>query len=281
MHLLKSSSSVSRVLPCILALILPLCATGMSSVTFAGTDAPEESEALQIFVDLRPGICPNHLRTESPLTVPIAVLGTMDFEVAWLDPGSVRLSREGTVGEVKPVSWIYKDVATAAIGGVCACHKLRGDGLDDLEFYFENRDLVKVLELGGHSDELVPIIMTGSLMTGEAVEGIDCAMVISGIWREDDFGDEIGLFPHIGDEPSVGSFKFGYYTTVSDRITFTIHDVHGGVVAELANMDMAPGIYSAIWDGNSSDRQKAPPGIYFARVCTGMASDTQKITVRQ
>jgi hypothetical protein len=281
LHLLRSGSPVSQALPCLLVVILLLCITGSRSVTFAGTDSQDEAEALQIFVDMRPGICPNHLRVESPLTIPIAVLGTLDFEVAWLDPGSVRLSREGTAGEVKPVSWTYKDVAAAAVGGVCACHKLRGDGLDDLEFYFESQDIVKALELGGHSEELVPIIITGSLMTGEAVEGIDCAMVISGIWREEDFGNEIGLLSHIGDEPSAGNFKFGYYTTVSDRVTFMIHDIQGSVVAELANMDMAPGIYSAIWDGKGPDRRKAPPGIYFARVCTSMASDIQKITVVQ
>jgi hypothetical protein len=281
LNLLRSRSPVKQVLPYILALVLLVCTTGRSSVAFAGTDSGGEAESLQIFVDMRPGICPNHLRIESPLTIPIAVLGTMDFEVAWLDPGSVRLSREGTTGEVKPVSWTYKDVGTAAVGGVCACHKLRGDGLDDLEFYFESQDVVEALELGGLSEELVPVIITGSLMTGEAVEGIDCAMVISGIWREEDFGDEIGLLPHIGDELSMGDFKFGYYTTVSDRVTFTIHDVHGSMVAELANMDMAPGIYSAIWDGKGRDRQKAPPGIYFARVCTSMASDILKITVTQ
>jgi flagellar hook assembly protein FlgD len=79
----------------------------------------------------------------------------------------------------------------------------------------------------------------------------------------------------------VGNFKFGYYTTVSDRVTFMIHDIQGRVVAKLTDMDMAPGIYSAIWDGKGSDSQKAPPGIYFARVCTSMASDIQKITVTQ
>ena len=76
-----------------------------------------------------------------------------------------------------------------------------------------------------------------------------------------------------------GAFKFAYYTAVSDRITFAIYDVHGRVVARLVDMDMAPGIYNATWDGMTQSRQKAPPGIYFARVSNSWTWDTRKITL--
>jgi hypothetical protein len=245
--------------------------------------APIAQTAIEINIDIRPGLCPNHLRLESALTVPVAVLGTVDFEVFRVNPATVRISRDGQEGEVKPAGWAYADVGTPLIGGLCACHKRRGDGLDDLEFSFRISDLVDALALEDQAGKTIPLTLSGTLETGETFEGVDCAHLISGYWPGDESGDEIGLLVSVDEQrgaenpPGGGHLKFAYFTTVSDRVTFMIYDISGRKVAKIHDMDMPPGIYNAVWDGTDSDSLDVAPGVYFARVSNSFASDTRKI----
>jgi hypothetical protein len=219
------------------------------------------------------------MRLESPLWIPIAITGQLDFEIGQIDPESIRLSREGYAEQLKPTGWDYADVGTPIVGGLCACHKLQGDGIDDLEFWFSIKDVVTTFDLAGNDGETVELSLRGNLETGEEIEGSDCAVLISGLWDADGLGDEVSLLPAPESGSTPGQFKFAYMTTVSDRVTFVIHDVKGEVVAILNNMDMAPGIYTATWNGLGRNKEEAPPGIYFARVTNSMASDITKITL--
>jgi hypothetical protein len=234
-----------------------------------------------VVVDIRPGLCPNNLRVESPLTIPIAVLGTLDFEVAAIEPGTVRLSRDGMTQEVEPVGWAYKDVGIPLIGGRCACHELRGDGVDDLELYFSIDDLATTLGLGRSIGEMIPLVLGGELLTGETIEGIDCAVVVGGSWGKGEADDEVRILTHEGKGTAAGGFRFSYCTALSDRVTFAIYDIKGRMVAKLIDMDMAPGIYHATWKTTRADSLGIPPGTYFARVSNSWASDTRKIRVPQ
>lgn len=264
-----------------LSLAALACAVGICPVAPVVAGPAEDPMLTSVVVDIRPGLCPNDLRVESPLTVPVAILGTMSFEVANIDPGTVRLSRAGVAGQVEPVGWAYKDVGIPLVGGRCACHELRGDGLDDLELYFRIADLTATLGLGGHIGETVPLVLSGALMTGEGIEGIDCATVISGPWQGEESGDDIWILAHARDEAAAGGFRFSYCTAVSDRVTFAIYDVTGRMVARLIDMDMAPGIYHTMWNATDHNSLKVPPGTYFARVSNSWASDTRKIMVLQ
>jgi hypothetical protein len=269
-----------------------LCLTGLIPPAIA---AEEAAPLIQVSVDIRPGLCPNHIRLESPLAVPIAILGAIDFELDLVDPESVRLSREGVDGEVKPTGWTYEDVGTPLVGGLCACHKLTGDGLDDLEFWFSIEDIAAALELAERAGEIVPLKLSGRFTTGERIEGADCALVICGPWAHEEFGAEVGLLPDAGGGAGgsqdaaggtgagsgSGKHKFTYYSTVSERVTIAIYDTRGRVVARLNDMDMAPGIYSATWNGRDENREEVPPGIYFARVNNSVMSDTRKFEVSQ
>jgi hypothetical protein len=239
----------------------------------------DEPIPIQICVDIRPGLCPNHLRIESPLTIPIAIIGTVGFEMGQIDPSTIRLTRQATDAAIEPLSWEYADVGTPLIGGRCACHELRGDGIDDLEFRFLIGDVVTAFGLEGHTGELFELNLTGNLMTGEAIEGTDCAVVISGLCEDEYLGDEVGMLMCRAEPPDAKEFKFTYFTTVSDRVTLAVYDVRGRVVATLLDMDLAPGIYTAIWNGMSHDEKRVPAGDYFARVNNSLASETRKITV--
>jgi hypothetical protein len=250
----------------------------------AGNDVAPALSQIAVNVDIRPGLCPNHVRLESPLAIPIAILGGVDFDLDLVDPASVRLYREGVHAAVLPTGWTYEDVGTPLVGGLCACHKLKGDGLDDLEFWFSIPDIAGALDLAAHDGEIVPLMLRGSLTTGEAIEGVDCALVISGNWKNETLGEEVGLLEYEELPRAEGTgrarHRFSYYTTVSERVTMAIYDTQGRVVARLNDMDMAPGIYSATWGGWDEDRREVPAGIYFARVNNSMASDTRKFEVR-
>lgn len=278
---LKPDEVPGKAVVAIISCGLLVCAAGTGVALSAGDGPVDQPAPVWVCVDIRPGLCPNHLRVESPLTVPIAIMGTMSFEIGRVDPVTVRLSREGVAAEIEPAGFAYADVGTPLVGGLCACHNLRGDGIDDLEFYFPIGDLVATLGLEEHSGEMIELSLTGKLMTGEAIRGVDCAVVLSGRSDDEELGREVCMLTWTGEGSDAGEFKFAYSTAVSDRVTFAIHDVRGRVVAELANMDMAPGIYTATWDGTCLDSQKAPAGVYFARVSNSLASDMKKIIMPQ
>jgi hypothetical protein len=152
--------------------------------------------------------------------------------------------------------------------------------MDDLEFHFAIDDMVRAFDLGAQPGETVELTLSGSLVTGEAISGSDCAIVLSGLFEEGDMGKEVHLLTDEVGDSVPGGFKFAYHTTVSDRVTFAIYDLTGRTVAVLNDMDMSPGIYTATWDGLIG-KEEAPSGIYFARVSNSAASDIMKITLSQ
>jgi hypothetical protein len=268
-------------IPILAVLCLLSIAGGALSGDVSGRDSAEAQRPIPVIVDIRPGLCPNHMSVESHLTIPVAVLGSLDFDAVNVDAETVRLSRKGVAGEVGPVDWVYSDVGTPVVGGLCACHKLRGDGIDDLELNFAIDELATTLGLGTHVGETIPLTLSGKMITGQPITGVDCAFMISEAWTSDELGDGVGMLTCSDDGSGAQEFEFAYYTGVSDRVTFAIYDVRGQVVATLADMDMAPGIYHAAWNGTGRDKERVPAGTYFARVSNSGQSETRKIAILQ
>ena len=57
-------------------------------------------------IDIKPQSCPNPLNVKKKGVLPVAILGTADFDVNEVDPATVEL--EG----VAPLRWDWEDVAT-------------------------------------------------------------------------------------------------------------------------------------------------------------------------
>ena len=136
----------------------------------------------KISIDIRPGSCPNPLELKSKGILPVAVLGTEEFDVTTIDPESIQLNRscEGCVG-VAPIRWSYEDVATPFTGELCDCHDLNGDGYIDLTLKFENQELVETLKLIDEAGNTIPLTLTGNLKEedgGTPIEGKDCILVL-------------------------------------------------------------------------------------------------------
>jgi len=135
---------------------------------------------LPVYVDIKPGSCPNPLNPKSRGVLTVAVLGTEDFDVTTIDPASILLAREGCEDSgVEPLRWNYEDVATPFEGELCDCHDLNGDGYLDLILKFKTQELVATLNLGEVAGE-IPLILTGNLKEeegGTPIKGSDCIKI--------------------------------------------------------------------------------------------------------
>ncbi len=137
-------------------------------------------------LDIKPGSCPNSFNRNSHGVLPVAVLGTAEFDVTTVSLSTVRLSRaDGVGGSVAPHEGppgphsVISDVGTPFDGEPCACHELEGDGIDDLSMKFKTDDLVPVLALDFLSPgALVELVVSGTLDDGCEFIATDCVRLV-------------------------------------------------------------------------------------------------------
>ena len=97
-----------------------------------------------VYVDIKPGGCPTPINVGSKGVLPVAVLGTADFDVTTIDPTSITL--EG----VSPLRWAIEDVATPHTINVdecniMDCNELPGDGYVDLTLKFDTQEIYEAI----------------------------------------------------------------------------------------------------------------------------------------
>lgn len=135
--------------------------------------------------DIKPESCPNELNRNSNGKLPVALLGTDDFDPQDVDISTVQLSRADGVGV--PVSPNvgppgprpkFEDVGTPFPGELPACHDLAGDGVVDLLFKFPNQDVVAAFELDFEpSGSTIELKLTGSLLDGTPFHASDTIFI--------------------------------------------------------------------------------------------------------
>jgi hypothetical protein len=134
-----------------------------------------------VSVDVKPGSCPSPINSKSKGVIPIAILGTEDFDVTTIDPATIKLSREGVTDDASPIRWSYDDVATPFAGDLCDCNELGGDGNMDLMLHFDVPALITQLKLGDLIGGTIPLKVTGKLKTENdetPFEGQDCVKIL-------------------------------------------------------------------------------------------------------
>ncbi|MHC4063188.1 MAG: right-handed parallel beta-helix repeat-containing protein, partial [Planctomycetota bacterium] len=145
-------------------------------------------EFFPVLVDVKPGSCPNVLNRGSHGVLPVAIVGTADFDVTGIDVSSIRLWRaDGVGGPVAPSDGppgphsVFEDVATPFDGQPCECHDLSDDDLDDLSTKFWTEEVVEALELNDlPGGDTVVLVVTGNLLGGTPFEASDCVTVKHG-----------------------------------------------------------------------------------------------------
>lgn len=139
---------------------------------------PDWGPTPEVPVDIKPEGCPNPLNTDEEGVLPVAVLGTDDFDATQIDPASVEL--EG-VSSLRSDS---EDVATPfepLMGKkeVTDCIEAGPDGFEDLTLKFDTQEVVKAL--GTIMDDEVRVLkLAGNLKPefgGTPVIGEDVVVV--------------------------------------------------------------------------------------------------------
>jgi len=125
---------------------------------------------LSVGFDIRPEGCPNPI-TSSRGLLPVAVLGTADFDVSMIDVASLQL--EG----VAPMMSAYEDVAEPFTGDLCGCTEAGPDGFIDLALKFRTQDILGAI---GLPQGFQVLTLTGALIDGTPIEGQDCIVFVGG-----------------------------------------------------------------------------------------------------
>lgn len=123
---------------------------------------------LVVPLDIKPGSCPNPLNVNAKGVLPVAVLGTANFDVADIDPASVKL--EG-------VAALRSDIED--VGDAFDCN-LGADGYPDLTLKFNLQDVAgKLDDSAGLADGQVRgLVMTGKLFNDTDIAGEDEALIL-------------------------------------------------------------------------------------------------------
>ena len=135
--------------------------------------------ALEVAVDIKPGSCPNPVNVKSSGVLPVAILGTSDYDVTTIDPTSIEFCfGEISVGAVRSG---YEDVAgPVSDSNDCNCVEAGPDGFLDLTLKFKTQRIVEAI--GDVNDGDVRVLtLTGVLFDPipfeTPIEGTDCILI--------------------------------------------------------------------------------------------------------
>ncbi len=140
-----------------------------------------------IFVDIKPGSCPNplelpHKPAKNKGVLPVAILGTADFDVKGINPNTIMMKRpecKECTG-VSPVRWNYEDVATPYAGGEeCGCHATGPDGYLDLTLKFDRETVVEKLKLYDEYGQIITLTIKADPYNDQEapIRASDCLMI--------------------------------------------------------------------------------------------------------
>lgn len=132
---------------------------------------------IPVNVDIKPGSWPNPINLKSKGVLPVAICGTLDFDVTTIDPISVH------IGGVSALRWSYEDVATPFEDGEGEGHALNGDGYPDLVLHFEIQEIIEALGLTDFAGQKIPLEIEGNLKEEEGgipIRGSDYVWILGG-----------------------------------------------------------------------------------------------------
>jgi hypothetical protein len=137
------------------------------------------AELVPVFVDIKPGSCENPLNLKDKGVLPVALLGTEDFDVTTIDPVSIRL--EG----IAPLRSDYKDVSAPVVNvsGECEGINAGPDGFVDLILKFKAQEIVTALPEVNDGDQ-IELIISGEINEYTKISGSDYVLIL----KKDDKG---------------------------------------------------------------------------------------------
>jgi len=139
----------------------------------AGFVITSSAAVIEVAVDIKPQSCPNPLNVKKNGVLPVAILGTEDFDVTQVDPATVELAG------VPPLRWALEDVATPSESEECTT--AGPDGYLDLTLKFDAQEIVAALDGGVSGGDVLVLELTGNLFVefnGTRIVGEDIIIII-------------------------------------------------------------------------------------------------------
>jgi hypothetical protein len=235
---------------------------------------------LPVVLDVKPGSCPNPLNVPCKGLLPVAILGTEDFDVTTVDPSMCLL--EG----VAPLRWSLEDVSTPLDPreDVCDCHDLGPDGYLDLTLKY-NKGMV-VAALDSVSTGMTVLTLRGFLTDGcTPIQGQDCVRIkFRGFFthnKMDYSGQEASEDFNVDQGPNPFNLVTEITFTLPERsrVSLVIYNVLGQKVRTLVQQDMDAGTHSVQWDSRNENGSLMASGIYFYRFETEKFAKTMKMVL--
>lgn len=232
-------------------------------------------------LDIKPGSCPNPFNLKlfefkdsgvdrKGGVMPVALVGTLDFDVDDVDVSTVRL--EG----VEPIK-IHNpsDVATPFDSEECACTEVEGDGIKDLHMKFLSQDIARVITSGPPQSNR-RLTLTGRLLDGTKFEASDCIRFV-GMGGEMDLpAGPPDLVENSFGPPTPNPFnpatQISYSVASRGPVLLAIYDLRGRLVERLVQKTQAAGAYTVEWRAKG-----IASGVYYAKLVTDEFEDTQKL----
>jgi hypothetical protein len=204
--------------------------------------------------------------------LPVAILGTDDFDVSEIDVASVML--EG----VPFLRHNYEDVSTPVPddAGECECTDIGPDGFIDLTMKFDKNAIIN--EIGEvNVGDVIPLTLTGELLDGTPIEGVDCVVIVGhGGPQYSQSGEsqfELANYPN----PFNPTTEISFNLPVMSNVRLDVYNIVGQKVTTLVDGPMQPGPHSVTWNGMSDSGEPIASGMYFYRLEAGNYSESRKM----
>jgi hypothetical protein len=264
------------------------------------------SSIRSVFLDIKPGSCPNPLNAKNQsghgkAVLPVAILGTYDFDVHEIDPESI------TLNGVAPVRLSYEDVGTPAdkTEDSCACTEDGPDGFEDLTLKFDRKEIVSTLtsfstniqgstgalamgssspsekastnvdQTGHPSRDDYVLHIEGQLNDGSLFNGYDCVVLMTKgdvtAKAMEEASRELEL---IGNHPNPFNpvTRISFYLPDAMHVKIDIYNILGQRIESLVDGIMESGDHVVEWDGSD-----ASSGVYFYRFKVGDYIESRKM----
>ena len=246
---------------------------------------PVPVQEITVAVDIKPTSCPNPLNTKGNGVLPVAILGTEDFDVTQVDPSTVLL--EG----VPALRWSLEDVTTPFTGeftGDCEdCTTEGPDGYPDLTLKFDKQAVIAALNTPPEPEdpEWTPptdsecrlLTLTGALLEefgGTAISGVDVMRIQIRGKKNDVQAAKKGkkklavptdfALDQNHPNPANPSTQIDYALPSQVHVTITLFNSSGQKVGVMVDTTLPAGYHSVTWNGVN-----ASSGRYFYRMEAG------------
>lgn len=230
-------------------------------------------------MDIKPGSCPNAFNKKffefgeddtkalKGGITPIALAGSPDFPVDWVDMSSLNVG--GLYPKIGPK---LQDAATA-LGDIadCDCSDDMGDGIMDIWMGFVSKDLAQLL---AGQEGYQKVVLSGTLLDGTPFEATDCVKIVGkteqpGLQNPD--GPTLGpAYPN----PFNPVTRISFFLPEAQNVRVAIYDVAGRLIDVLADGVADPGEHVLEWDA----RGKAS-GVYFYTLKTQDETLVRRMTL--